>query len=440
MKIPRNNISEDSAHLDRDGYDQSNGSTNGSANDSHDESGGRTMQVHEEAVFGAIDRFCDASEQTYEQFLASFTYFRPAIWLSYPPSGCRIPNLAVISPIWLSYPPSSSHIPRLALISPGGGLALIRIMFLKITSGCMPHPNRLCFSLFISAAEKGSDEQHLHNQLALDTEPIHFGAGQQHASQRSRSDPEASVVNASYASSCEQCTSGNRDNKVDDEDHLEEEVDNFVDDEGVLSDSEDGPIIDDYQPYVASFASAHIEGDHGTTSKLKGYESTGVTSGDGQEDETSDQVSLVPFQNLLSDTRHSSTDSPKDVKFDSTGQPVDGVDQRVSEVSQVENDEISCGAKQEPPYPGEVIEGGAAVSRRSIEEVTNIRRMQYSAKMADTNNPVIVDEPNWEEDGNSNRDEVEPFSLDADFDYDNVILTPKYTKSELDELSKIGDG
>ena len=27
--------------------------------------------------------------------------------------------------------------------------------------------------------------------------------------------------------------------------------------------------------------------------------------------------------------------------------------------------------------------------------------------------------------------EVEPFSLDQDFDYDNVVLTPKYTEAEM---------
>lgn len=32
-------------------------------------------------------------------------------------------------------------------------------------------------------------------------------------------------------------------------------------------------------------------------------------------------------------------------------------------------------------------------------------------------------------------DEVEPFSLDENFDYDNVILTPKFTTQEMTYLN-----
>ena len=38
-------------------------------------------------------------------------------------------------------------------------------------------------------------------------------------------------------------------------------------------------------------------------------------------------------------------------------------------------------------------------------------------------------------------DEVQPFSLDEDFDYDNVVLTPKFTAAEqrdLDEWARKG--
>ena len=33
-------------------------------------------------------------------------------------------------------------------------------------------------------------------------------------------------------------------------------------------------------------------------------------------------------------------------------------------------------------------------------------------------------------------DEVEPFVLDEDFDYDNVVLTPKFTIREFKDLPK----
>ncbi len=33
-------------------------------------------------------------------------------------------------------------------------------------------------------------------------------------------------------------------------------------------------------------------------------------------------------------------------------------------------------------------------------------------------------------------DEIEPFQLDDDFDYDNVTLTPKFSASEMEHLAQ----
>ena len=76
MKIPTSSSSENSSNPHQVNDDQFDETGNGSTNGSHDEDI-RQTQRHEEAMFGAVDRFCNASEQTYEEFLTCFSYFRP---------------------------------------------------------------------------------------------------------------------------------------------------------------------------------------------------------------------------------------------------------------------------------------------------------------------------------------------------------------------------
>ena len=37
-------------------------------------------------------------------------------------------------------------------------------------------------------------------------------------------------------------------------------------------------------------------------------------------------------------------------------------------------------------------------------------------------------------------DDVEPFALDQDFDYDNFVLTPKYSPEDMERLSQLMTG
>ena len=59
---------------------RSNGSsnaTNGTSNGNHGNRGSDRDSRHEDAMFGAIDAFCSTSEQTYEEFVEGFMYFKP---------------------------------------------------------------------------------------------------------------------------------------------------------------------------------------------------------------------------------------------------------------------------------------------------------------------------------------------------------------------------
>ncbi|KAI0212999.1 hypothetical protein LSAT2_002051 [Lamellibrachia satsuma] len=82
------------------------------------------------------------------------------------------------------------------------------------------------------------------------------------------------------------------------------------------------------------------------------------------------------------------------------------------------------------PNPGEVEWDLADLwADRDLEGKTNIRHLDFSSKLAvsaegdvPTEDSVCLE---------VSHDEVEPFQLDDDFDYDNVVLSSKYTAEEM---------
>ncbi|KAK2183081.1 hypothetical protein NP493_324g03031 [Ridgeia piscesae] len=68
-----------------------------------------------------------------------------------------------------------------------------------------------------------------------------------------------------------------------------------------------------------------------------------------------------------------------------------------------------------------------------LEGKTNIRKLDFSAKLSEAGVGVTQDAACQE----VSCDEVKPFRLDDDFDYDNVVLSCKYTAEEMDFLSRL---
>ncbi|XP_052066314.1 intraflagellar transport-associated protein-like [Mytilus californianus] len=85
--------------------------------------------------------------------------------------------------------------------------------------------------------------------------------------------------------------------------------------------------------------------------------------------------------------------------------------------------EVGDKTNQMSLYPGEA-ELESEVAGRNIISHTNLDFLVVTSRSHDQREQICTD----------TTDEVEPFSLDNDFDYDNVILTPKFTMEEIDHL------
>lgn len=95
----------------------------------------------------------------------------------------------------------------------------------------------------------------------------------------------------------------------------------------------------------------------------------------------------------------------------------------------VKMDEIDTDGLNSPSKdllnPGEVEEVEDAPS---VNELQIDRCLEFSAKLKSDS---VVDTVQNTEETETLTDEVKPFSLDENFDYDNVILTPKFTTQEM---------
>ncbi|XP_076113934.1 uncharacterized protein LOC143082235 [Mytilus galloprovincialis] len=140
--------------------------------------------------------------------------------------------------------------------------------------------------------------------------------------------------------------------------------------------------------------------------------------------------------NMETKTAHSNHTSENMKNDDSTEEPdlmseIVKEDKRlVSDSSENENtdenaDVIEVGDKtsQMSLYPGEA-EPESEVTGRNITSHTNLDFLVVKSRSHEQREQTCPD----------TSDEVEPFSLDNDFDYDNVILTPKFTMEEVAHL------
>lgn len=103
-----------------------------------------------------------------------------------------------------------------------------------------------------------------------------------------------------------------------------------------------------------------------------------------------------------------------------------------------DEDDLVYDPSLDRPNPGEVED----TPESGVATVTNVREMTYSARFAEAGETPTCLHSNTSQDAlGAMVDEVEAFTLDEDFDYDNVILTPKFTMEErkyLDELASRG--
>ncbi|XP_013386800.1 uncharacterized protein C11orf74 homolog [Lingula anatina] len=81
-------------------------------------------------------------------------------------------------------------------------------------------------------------------------------------------------------------------------------------------------------------------------------------------------------------------------------------------------------------YPGEVEEVQQSPREKDIRKIS---QLDFSTA---TGGPVVAEnkESQGEKDLPTDPDEVQPFSLDEDFDYDNVVLTPKFSSEEMEMM------
>jgi hypothetical protein len=137
-------------------------------------------------------------------------------------------------------------------------------------------------------------------------------------------------------------------------------------------------------------------------------------------------------------TPSSSTYLPPDVRYNSAGEPIsheDSADLNEAETGSDQEEELCYKPEQDRPNPGEITDSDidcTTVDYPTAHEVTNVRQMEYSAKTGDAQDVFVhVTSTTCVAETDVIVDEIQPFSLDEDFDYDNVILTPKYTAEEI---------
>ncbi|XP_063399287.1 intraflagellar transport-associated protein-like [Mytilus trossulus] len=194
-------------------------------------------------------------------------------------------------------------------------------------------------------------------------------------------------------------------------------LDNFIEDN--MSDEE-------VPGYIASFGQDSNEKKENLTADIPDLD-----AGNQQGNYNSDCLA-----NMETKTVHSIHTSENMKNDDSTEEPdlmseIVKEDKRLlSDSSENENtdentDIIVVGDKtnQMSLYPGEA-EPESEVIERNITSHTNLDFLVVTSRSHDQGEQICPD----------TSDEVEPFSLDNDFDYDNVILTPKFTMEEVAHL------
>lgn len=158
-------------------------------------------------------------------------------------------------------------------------------------------------------------------------------------------------------------------------------------------------------------------------------------SSNGSESDVDIESASEPYQSSVIDAEniqgHTTSDSDCDrIRYDSTGTPVSDdtippLD--ITAADQNENpDQIN---PRDMLYPGEIEEQN--VSTNAIKKVTHLdisTTPREGYKREET--------PEEEEENIENCDDVQPFTLDEHFDYDNVVLSQKFTREEREFLAQ----
>lgn len=152
--------------------------------------------------------------------------------------------------------------------------------------------------------------------------------------------------------------------------------------------------------------------------------------------------SSVKFDNFVDTEELSDPEEEDDVggyvsSFGNTEVPkstaMDDTDGMINEDTGVKVNDINTEELSSPSTdllnPGEVEEVEVAPS---VNELQIDRCLEFSAKIKSV---VVVETVENTAQTEALTDEVEPFSLDENFDYDNVILTPKFTTQEMTYLN-----
>lgn len=129
------------------------------------------------------------------------------------------------------------------------------------------------------------------------------------------------------------------------------------------------------------------------------------TSENMKNDDTSEEPDLM--SEIVKEDKHLISDSTENENTDENADIV----------------EVGDRTNQMSLYPGEA-EPESEVTERNIISHTNLDFLVVTSRSHDQREQICTD----------TTDEVEPFSLDNDFDYDNVVLTPKFTMEEVDHL------